>query len=412
MTTFTHNFMKLAFNLQDVVIYGYKKTKNSFLVRINQPRKPSACPHCFSKSFHSHGKGRKRKIKHGLLQGRQIVLVWQSQRYRCGECGKTWSKSPPKSITEGKSRFSFNCKKKFMDQLRVSSFNQTSKDLNSSYSTISKVLKEVIDTSKLINHLPKKGELSIGIDEHSRAKRKLALTITLIRPEKKLLTVLAKATTEEFNKFCQTAMTKEERERVTEIACDMKVSLKNQMVKQFPNARFVIDKFHVIAYLNQYIAKEFKFQREIMDGRKKRKVPPVSGLVQALRESPRSWDRYKRKKVTTTFKLIPELEQFYWLKESFRRAYWESKTKEQARKQFNKIIIELPNQPRETLQSNLEEILNYYDNQTTNAFTEGVHNKMKLIKRLSFGFKNEEIYVKKILLGFMEPESIIFPHTS
>jgi hypothetical protein len=37
---------------------------------------------------------------------------------------------------------------------------------------------------------------------------------------------------------------------------------------------------------------------------------------------------------------------------------------------------------------------------------------MKLIKRLSFGFKNEEIYVKKILLGFMEPESIIFPHTS
>ncbi len=412
MTTFIHNFMQLVFNLQGVIIYGFKETEDSFLVKINQPRKPSACPHCSGKHFHSHGKGRKRKIKHGKLRRKQIILIWQSKRFLCQGCSKTWSKSPPKYIVKGKNQFSLDSRRQFLDHLRISSFNQTAKDLSSSYGTISNVLKNAIDTSKPINPLPKQGPLSLGIDEHSRAKRKLALTITLIRPEKKLLTVLAKATTEEFNKFCQTAMAKEERERVTEIACDMKVSLKNQMVKQFPNARFVIDKFHVIAYLNQHIAKEFKFRREIMDGRKKRKVPPVSGLVQALRESPRSWDRYKRKKVTTTFKLIPELEQFYWLKESFRRAYWESKTKEQARKQFNKIIIELPNQPRETLQNNLEEILNYYDNQTTNAFTEGVHNKMKLIKRLSFGFKNEEIYVKKILLGFMEPESIIFPHTS
>ena len=51
-------------------------------------------------------------------------------------------------------------------------------------------------------------------------------------------------------------------------------------------------------------------------------------------------------------------------------------------------------------------ILNYFHHQTTNAYTEGVHTKMKLIKRLSHGYKNVEVYIKKVLLSFI-PTAIL-----
>lgn len=49
-----------------------------------------------------------------------------------------------------------------------------------------------------------------------------------------------------------------------------------------------------------------------------------------------------------------------------------------------------------------EPILNYFDNRTTNAFTEGVHTKIKKIKRVSYGFRNVDVYVRKVVLSFIQ----------
>ena len=48
-----------------------------------------------------------------------------------------------------------------------------------------------------------------------------------------------------------------------------------------------------------------------------------------------------------------------------------------------------------------EQILNYFDNRTTNAFTEGVHTKIKKIKRVSYGFRNVDVYVRKVALSLI-----------
>jgi len=48
-----------------------------------------------------------------------------------------------------------------------------------------------------------------------------------------------------------------------------------------------------------------------------------------------------------------------------------------------------------------EYILNYFDNRTTNAYTEGVQTKIKKIKRVSYGFRKVEVYVRKIVLFFV-----------
>jgi len=37
----------------------------------------------------------------------------------------------------------------------------------------------------------------------------------------------------------------------------------------------------------------------------------------------------------------------------------------------------------------------------TNGFTEGCHTKVKLLKRISYGFRNVEVHRRKMLLGFL-----------
>jgi transposase len=41
-------------------------------------------------------------------------------------------------------------------------------------------------------------------------------------------------------------------------------------------------------------------------------------------------------------------------------------------------------------------LLNYFEHHTTNAYTEGVHTKIRLLKRVSYGLRNIEVYVKKM----------------
>ena len=46
-----------------------------------------------------------------------------------------------------------------------------------------------------------------------------------------------------------------------------------------------------------------------------------------------------------------------------------------------------------------EQILSYFDDRVTNAFSEGITNKIKVIKRVSYGFRSPERYRQKILLA-------------
>jgi len=66
---------------------------------------------------------------------------------------------------------------------------------------------------------------------------------------------------------------------------------------------------------------------------------------------------------------------------------------------------------RKTLKKWKVPILNYFKYRTTNGFTEGCHTKIKMIKRVSYGFKNIDNYIAKITLAFLPLTWIINYHT-
>ncbi len=66
---------------------------------------------------------------------------------------------------------------------------------------------------------------------------------------------------------------------------------------------------------------------------------------------------------------------------------------------------------KKTLKLWKENILNYFNHYTTNAYTEGAHTKIKLMKRVSYGFRNIHNYIAKMMLAFLPLYWILNHHT-
>ena len=122
-----------------------------------------------------------------------------------------------------------------------------------------------------------------------------------------------------------------------------------------------------------------------------------------------------RVSLNETNKAYPELCELWQFKEEMRRIY-KIPNRFLAEISFNDMTRRMKlskhastKQWLNTLMRWREEILAYFDRFTTNGYTEGVNTKLKTIKRLSYGFRNVDNYIRKSMLAFI-PISLLLPH--
>src|SRR5581483_11682483 len=102
----------------------------------------------------------------------------------------------------------------------------------------------------------------------------------------------------------------------------------------------------------------------------------------------------------------PRLEAIYDAKERLHRLY-RCRGRKWAEMSMDHLLEDLDAQssiePLATLAKTLrkwrEEILNHFDSGLTNAVTEGFNNKIKLVKRMAYGFRNPDNYNLRIQIG-------------
>lgn len=417
MHSFTHQHMATLLNIQGLIIYNVEETEQEFEVKVGQPRRPKECKYCKEKDFKKNGKGKLRRLRHGIvLTGKPLFLLWQGQRYYCRGCQRTWTKSPPTWLVKGRRRSTSPCELQALRTLKGTSFSETKKQNGVGYSILRRSLEENVQSTSLLQ-LPQTGEISIGVDEHSRVKRTYATTITLLKPEEKLIGLLPVKNNKSLEKWVEEHWTDEQRYRVTEICVDMAKCWKYVLPGLFPNAKMVIDHFHVIAYLNQLIATEYRLTKQVMGKNKTRELPQRTtgfGVVKKLYQGGAYWSERDKEKIKKVFQLMPRVAELWYWKEEVRRIYWECLYREEARIRWQVVLSNLKHLDpvaAKTLTEYLEGIVNYFDKRTTNAFTEGIHTKFKLIKRYSYGLRNPDVYVKKIILGFLSPKTLIHSNT-
>ena len=99
----------------------------------------------------------------------------------------------------------------------------------------------------------------------------------------------------------------------------------------------------------------------------------------------------------------PRQHKVYLLKEDL-RMFWAQKTKEKAREFVNNWCAEarsLSNSHVTTMASTIEQRLEYilawYDHRITTGPLEGLNNKIKVLKRSAYGYRDQEFFGLRIL---------------
>ncbi len=191
----------------------------------------------------------------------------------------------------------------------------------------------------------------------------------------------------------------------------------------FPKARFVVDRFHFIRYtMDALDAVRIRIQKEYGYNSKEYRLLKNKKNVSLLRKYSNDIDwyvytqRYENGKmikklsidiINNILKISDELDRAYQLKELFLDIIKHS-TYENATEQLL-IWIDLCKESKipemveasKTINNWLEYIVNsFIDKRYSNGYTEGMNNKIKVIKRNGYGYKNFKFFRLRLLYIF------------
>jgi transposase len=179
------------------------------------------------------------------------------------------------------------------------------------------------------------------------------------------------------------------RESVEEVCVDMWGGFPKVIREVFPNAKIVVDRFHVQKLVNKALN---KIRLELkLKGLRNRYLLMKNRVVLTSEE---------QAELEAILESSPSLKIAHELKEELITIYNSNITVSGSMRKINKWLISariMFGSAADTLDSHLSEICNYFNNRTTSGVTEGINTRIKLIVRQSYGFKNFDIMKEKLL---------------
>lgn len=365
-------------------ITGYR----SFEIEVELTEK-AKCLHCQSSKLHV--KDRKtRRIRHKNFGDNSIYLRYESRKFHCLSCHRYfWERFP--SVQPYHQKTDAFRRQVAKQAFRGVTKKDLSEDFNIGQATAYRYfLEELI---KKESHL--KGAYCpkvLGIDEHFFTKKKGYVTTFCDLKKNRVFDVVLGRSEQALDRYLRKL---EGKENVQVVVIDLSSTYRNIVRKYFPNAKLVSDRFHVIRLVNQHF---LKFWRELDPvGSKNR------GLLSLIRRHGHKLTPEQKEKLKRYFKKYPEFESVYKFKQKLTRLLT---TKHQTAKQCKRLIPVFLNYIKQlkesildsmvtlgnTLENWSEEVVRMWRFTKTNGITEGFHNKMKMLARRAYGFRNFNNY--------------------
>jgi transposase len=193
-----------------------------------------------------------------------------------------------------------------------------------------------------------------------------------------------------------------DRERVEWVCTDMWQPFKRSFSQYLPNARLVIDKFHVVKMASEALEEERKKYQPTLT--KDELIHVKKSICWLTLKRPGNLNAAEQKALEVVRQTIPGLAQAYDFKEAFFRIY-DDPDKGSAMRAFEAWENTLPDNELEkfhdlakTVHNHYEDIFAYWDspNRITNAYTECLNGLIKLSNRMGRGYSYEIIRAKTL----------------
>jgi len=387
---YSYNTEKLL-GIKDVIIKNIETNNKSNEIYIEIPVKEQKCPCCsmVTKRVHDY---RTQKIRDICGYGKQTIIVLRKRRYRCLNCGKCFYEKV--SFLPKYQRMTRRLVEFVIDELRnESSFTSVAKRMSLSVSTVIRIF-DIIEYGK--PKLPK--VLSIDEFKGSAGSEKYQCIIT--DPENRVvLDILPKR----YSYYLTSYFKDMDKKNVEFFVSDMWKWYAEIADTCFKNSVQIVDKYH---YIRQVIWAFEAIRKEVqkMFNKTHRKYFKRSKSLLVKRFDYLTDEQ--KQQVNVMLYVSPKLCSAHFLKELFFKVL-DTTDKDTAKKLMSEWILAaqasgIPNFKNcaNTFINWSKGILNSFDYPYTNGFTEGCNNKIKVLKRNAYGYRNFNRFRKRILHMF------------
>lgn len=370
-----------------------------------QPKYCDKCGILFDDKFEKHGYITS-NIKIPDVAGYKTILKLHKQRYLCKHCNKAFTLKT--NIVDYGCFISKNTKWKIAKDLKE---KRSEKDIaianNVSPNTVERVMDSYYNTNKLYkNYLPE----VLSFDEFKSVKSADgAMSFNLCNGKTgKIIDIVENRQLNYLLKYFS-YYTHKARKNVKFIVIDMYSPYISLILKLFPNAKIIIDKFHLV----QLISRSLNKTRINIMKKDKKNYNKLKRYWKLLLKSRDELDSSHWRKFTCFNDFMTEIDVVNYLTEinneldNTYQLYQDllHSIKNNNLKMLNitltndyGIISDYMKTSIKTIKEYLPYIKNTFENKYNNGFIEGNNNFIKVLKRISFGFRSFRRFKARIMI--------------
>lgn len=360
------------------------------------------CTHCKSKNV----------IKSGVVVrdfhtvpvgGKPMVLRMTVQRLECKDCGHVCQEHI--HFAAQQATFTRRLAKYAVELCRIAPIKSVAVHLNLSWNTVKEMVKDYLERNY---SKPDISDLKvIGIDEFAVKKGHVYKTIEVNLETGQIVYVGDGKGADALDGFWK--LVSKAGVKIEAVASDLSAAYISAVRQNAPDAVYVFDHFHMVKLINEDLD---KVRRRIVNQErakeKKEGVVGKSSVVKGtkyilLRNSENITDKKDIDRLNAALELNRDLSAAYYLKEDA-RLIWNSDSKCYASLQLDawlssaraSLIPELV-KVADTVDSHRDGILAFFDKPISTGPVEGINNKIKTLKRMAYGFRDDRYFTLSLL---------------
>lgn len=383
-----------------IEVKDVKINDKEIIFEVEFTNKNAECPICKRQCENIHEFDIK-KVRDRHLLDKRCWIILHHRRFKCNHCNKTFMERLSWLDEYGKytTRYAEWIKKlgKEIDVKNLSKLEGIG------YKTVERIVKNA--NFKLM--FPDKNRFPIhaGIDEFALRKGRGNFCVVINdNKQNKPYDILPSRENDNLISYFQ-SIPKKIRDKVKSITIDIWKSGIKLLREFFTKCQIIIDRFHVMKSLNKCIDKTRRRLQKLINKEDSKRLKNLRWIMlkngDDLREE-------EKEKLIFAFERSKALKQIYEFKEKLRSLFEMRISKEKAKLHLRKLIDKADKEiPHRAIKSFIKTyntyedcILNYFNERKSNGLSEGIINKIKLIKRKAFGMTNFYNFSGRVFQAF------------
>jgi transposase len=388
-------FLKKQLGLKAHTVTKVEETENCLIVHIDRLRsRLLRCGVCRQRCQKVHSVRKAREWRDLSIRKLPLKLRYRPRRVQCPRCGLRVEDFP---WAEPWARVTTALSNAVAVLARELSWQGTARHYGLNWKSVATIVKRAVQYG--LRHRKRPPVHVIGIDEVSRRKGQVYLTVVYDLERRVLLWVGDGRTEEAVEPFFTEALGRRRCQTLRVVCMDMWAAYANLVRKHATRAQILFDRFHIVKHLNEALD---AVRRELWRQLTAKQRTTFKGTRWLLLKNPWNLTGDQRERLSTLVRWNAPIVAAYYLKEAF-QLFWDYKQPKRAKDHLEKWMHSAMTSRLEPFQkfvrmlrSHLDGILPWTQQRVSNGAVEGMNNKIKSISHRSFGFRTAENFIAAI----------------